>query len=97
MSQRRDEVLNEHRDAIRRAAFHHKADSIALIGSVARGDDTSDSDYDFLARFGKGASLFDLAGLKLALQDLLGRDVDVISSGSLKERHRKMVDEAIAL
>lgn len=97
MSHRRDEVLIEHRDAIRRAASHHKADSIALIGSVARGDDTSDSDYDFLARFAKGASLFDLAGLKLALQDLLGRDVDVISVGSLNEKHRNMVDEAIAL
>ena len=94
MSHRRDELLIEHRDAIRRAASRHKADSIALVGSVARGDD---SDYDFLARFTKGASLFDLAGLKLALQDLLGCDVDVISVGSLSEKHRNMLDEAIAL
>lgn len=97
MSRRRDEVLVEHRDAIRRAASHHKADSIALVGSVARGDDTDGSDYDFLARFTKGASLFDLAGLKLALQDLLRSDVDVISVGSLNEKHRHMLDEAIAL
>ena len=91
---RRDDVLIKHREAIRQAAARRKADSIALVGSVARGDD---SDYDFLAHFAKGASLFDLAGLQLDLQELLGRDVDVISVGGLKGKHRSMLDDAITL
>ncbi len=94
---RRDVVLVKHRDAIRQAAALRKASSIALVGSVARGADTDDSDYDFLARFIEGASLFDLAGLQEDLQGLLGRNVDVISAGGLKDKHRGILHDAITL
>ena len=62
-----------------------------------RGDDNDDSDHDFLARFKDGASLFDQAGLKLELEELLGGDVDVISAGGLKDKHRGILQDAIAL
>ena len=91
---RREDVLTKHREAIRQVAARRKADSIALVGSVARGDD---SDYDFIARFTEGASLFDLAGLQLDLTELLGHDVDVISVGGLKDKYRSMLDDAITL
>ena len=90
-------MLGEHREAIRAAAARNEADSIALVGSVARGEDTEDSDYDFLALFRPGASLFDQAGLRLELEALLGSDVDVISVGGLKDKHSKIVADAIAL
>ena len=94
---RRERVLGEHRKAIRAAAAANKADSIALVGSVARGDDTDDSDYDFLVTFNKDASLFDQAGLRLDLKELLGCHVDVISVGGLKEKHSGILDDAISL
>ncbi len=47
--------------------------------------------------FAKGASLFDLAHLELALEAMLGVDVDVISAGSLEPKHADMFREAIAL
>lgn len=94
---RRDLILGEHREAIRAAAAANKASSIALAGSVARGEDTAGSDCDFLATFEAGASLFDLAGLRLDLQELLGGDVDVISVGGLKPKHADMLAEAITL
>lgn len=94
---RRDRVLGEHREAILAAAAANKATSIALVGSVARAEDTEDSDYDFLVAFAKGASLFDLAHLELALEEMLGVEVDVISTGSLEPKHADMFREAIAL
>ena len=98
---RRERVLGEHREAIRAAAAANKAASIALVGSVARGDDEPDSDYDFLVTFAKGASLFDLGALQVALEELLSAEVDVISAGGLRpnERkgHRAMLAEAIPL
>ena len=97
MGTRRDAVLGEHREAIRAAAARNKADSIALVGSVARGDDTVESDCDFLARLMEGASLFDQAGLKLDLEKLLGCDVDVVSLGGLKDKHSGMLADAISL
>ena len=98
---RRDLVLGEHREAIVAAAAANKATSIALVGSVARGDDGPDSDYDFLATFANGASLFDLGALQIALEEMLSAEVDVISVGGLKpdkrEGHRAMLAEAIPL
>ena len=66
-------------------------------GRRPRGGDGPDSDYDFLATFAKGASLFDHAGLELALEDLLGDDVDVISRGGLKPKHAGILVDAIPL
>ena len=94
---RREDVLTKHRAAIRRAAACRKAESIALVGSVARGSDRDGSDYDFLAHFAEGASLFDLVGLQLDLKELLGCDVDVISAGRPQAKHRGMLDDAMTL
>ena len=94
---RRDEILVEQRERIRSAAARRRATSISLIGSVARGDDTEDSDCDFLADFAPGASLFDQAGLIRDLEELLGRSVDVISAGALTARDDAIRRDAILL
>ena len=94
---RREEILVRHREAIRSAAARHNAGSIALVGSVARGDDTESSDYDFVAEFGPGTTLFDVTGLELELEALLGSDVDVVEAAALSERRRGMLSDAIRL
>ena len=54
-----------------------------LFGSLARGDATDKSDVDLLVEFKGEKSLLDLAGLKLDVEELLGRRVDVLTYGSL--------------
>ena len=54
-----------------------------LFGSLARGDAREDSDVDLLVEFRGDKSLLDLAGLKLDVEELLGRRVDVLTYGSL--------------
>lgn len=49
-----------------------------LFGSIARGEDTQDSDIDLLVGFEGEKSLLDLASLKIDLEGLLGRGVDVL-------------------
>ena len=90
-------TLGTHRDAIVATAAANKATEIALVGSVARGEDGPDSDYDFVATFEPGTSLFDHAGLELALEDILCAHVDVSSRGGLKPKHAQMLAEAIPL
>lgn len=87
----------KHKEAIRAAARRGRARSIALVGSVARGDDTDSSDYDFLVDFEDEADLFDVAGLKVDLEDLLGRPVDVVDSAAVRDSHRAMFEDAIPL
>jgi predicted nucleotidyltransferase len=85
------------RAEIRRVAASHKARSIAVFGSVARGDATPDSDIDFLVEFEPGSSLLDLIHLTDDLASLLGRSVDVVSLGGLKARDSLIREEAVML
>ena len=94
---RRELILNDYRGAIRDAARRNKAASIALVGSVARGEDDDDSDYDFLVDFLPDISLFDMAGLQVDLEELLGRGVDVVPSHCLRDSHRSLLEDAIPL
>ncbi|MCY3849823.1 MAG: nucleotidyltransferase domain-containing protein [Acidimicrobiaceae bacterium] len=94
---RRDDILRLHREAIRASAIRHNARSISLVGSVARGEDVEGSDYDFLADFLPGTSYFDITRLKRELEELLGGAVDIAIHSSLRESHRGMLHDAIAL
>ena len=94
---RRLEELKANSSAIRQIAARHKASSIAIFGSVARGEDTENSDYDFLVTFEKNSSLLDTAALMNDLEDFLGSHVDVVSLGGLKPRDFRIREEAIAL
>lgn len=82
---------------IKHLVVQFKGLSIALFGSVARGEEHPDSDIDFLVEFKKDASLLDQAGLQLALTELLNAPVDVISLGGLKSRDHHILEEAIYL
>jgi len=90
----RDNVLVRHRDEIREIAARRKAKSIALVGSVARGEN---SDYGFLVEFTHPTGLFNMSGLRLDLEDLLGEKVDVVTTKGIKDHCRSMFDDAILL
>ncbi len=54
-----------------------------VFGSFAHGAATRNSDIDLLLAFDKQKSLFDLSSLRLALQDKLKRDVDILTYPSI--------------
>lgn len=54
-----------------------------VFGSVVRGEAKEDSDVDILVELPKKASLLDLVGLKLDLEEVLGRKVDVLTYDSI--------------
>lgn len=55
----------------------------AIFGSYARGEERENSDIDMLIEFEGDRSLLDLAGLKIELEEVLGREVDVLTYNSL--------------
>jgi predicted nucleotidyltransferase len=69
-------------------ARKHGATNVRVFGSFARGDHGKTSDIDLLVELPDGASLLDLVGLKLALEDALHRKVDVLTDRGLN-RHRR--------
>ena len=78
-----DDLLKSKREEILKVALQRGAKNVRIFGSVVHGETTSDSDIDFLVDLEPGRSLFDLGGLWMDLQDLLGRDVDVVTENAL--------------
>lgn len=72
------EHLRRRRERLRSLAAQRGATSIAVFGSVARGEARPDSDIDFLVEFGPGRNVLDLAELIVDLEEELGRPVDVV-------------------
>lgn len=90
--------LRTRRDEILRLARKYGAHDVRVFGSVARGDAAADSDVDFLVELDPGRSLFDLGGLLMELQDILGRSVDIVTTTGLRDRIRERVlREAVPL
>lgn len=55
----------------------------SLFGSVVRDEQTEQSDIDLLVELPETASLLELASLKLDLEEILQRKVDVLTFDSL--------------
>lgn len=83
---------------IHEVAARRGAGSVRVFGSVARGDARPDSDVDFLVTFEPDRSLFDLGGLIVDLEDLLGWSVDVVTLEELRPRMRdRVISDAVSL
>jgi hypothetical protein len=78
--------LRSRRDEIIEVARARGASRVRVFGSVVRGDATEASDIDFLVDLEPDRNLLDLGGLLMDLQDLLQRDVDVVTERGLRPR-----------
>ena len=96
-SQRLRGLVETRKDDIGSLADRYGISNVRIFGSVARGDAHSRSDVDFLVDVPRDASLFDLSRFRRELSDLLGVDVDVVSSHALLPRDRDVLEEAIGL
>ena len=90
------QLLEEKREEILKIASKHGAYNVRIFGSVARGDETKDSDIDFLIDYDLNKiSPWFPGGLLMDLQDLLGCKVDIVTEKGLSKfiKHR-ILDEA---
>jgi hypothetical protein len=65
--------------------------SLALFGSVARDEAGRESDVDLLVEFSEPVGLFRFLDVKAYLEDLLGCQVDLVTSDALKPGLRERV------
>lgn len=65
--------------------------SLAIFGSVSRGDNDPDSDVDIMVEFNEpvGIEFIDLA---CELEDLLGCKVDLVTRNGVKDRYFKYIE-----
>jgi predicted nucleotidyltransferase len=82
-------TLKEHEKLIRQK-FGVKR--IGIFGSFARGEEKEDSDLDVLVTFEEGQKTFDnYMDLKFYLEDLFGREVDLVTEKALKPQLKDII------
>jgi hypothetical protein len=99
-SMKPSEALAMHRERIRAIVAHYGGVNPRVFGSVARGEDTEDSDLDILVDDPQGhrLDLFALGGMNYDISSLIGRPVDVVPSADLPQRmRREAYSEAVPL
>lgn len=90
------EEINLKRSEIRRIAQIHGASNIRIFGSVARGDERTDSDIDFLIDVAAKTSPWFPVGLIQDLELLLGRRVEIVTERGLnKDLRERVLSEAV--
>jgi predicted nucleotidyltransferase len=90
--------IREHRNDILRVAALHGAGNVLLFGSVARGEDTPESDVDLLVDVTGNTTPWFPGSLIADLEQLLGQRVQVVIRRSLSPLIREAVlREAVPL
>jgi uncharacterized protein len=87
------EALNKNRVQIRQIVASHHASNARVFGSVAKGEDTEQSDLDILIDPTNETTLFDIGAIRRKLKSLLGVTVDVLTPNALPDYFR---DEVIS-
>lgn len=71
---------------LRRLAEESGYGNLAVFGSVARGEARHDSDIDLLVKAPAGTSTFGFIKFKQLIEQVLGRQIDLIDYGGLKAK-----------
>ena len=72
---------------------------VGLFGSVVRGEMREDSDIDILVEIEKDISLLGFIGLKLEIEEALGKKIDLVEYKTIKPllRERILNEQVILL
>jgi uncharacterized protein len=84
-------ALAFHQEAVRQAALRFHTANPRVFGSILHGADKDGSDLDLLVDALPNTTLFDLGGLQMELQELLGVPVDVLTPSDLSPKFREQV------
>lgn len=84
-------LLHQYRLDIRAAASRFAVANLRVFGSVLHGQDAEGGDLDLLVDPLPGTTLFDLGGLQIELEELLGIRVDLLTPGDLPKKFRDAV------
>ena len=87
------DALRAHRESICQATHRYRTTNPRVFGSALRGDDRDGSDLDLLVDALPGVTLFDLGGLQMELEELLGVPVDLLTPGDIPSKMRARVLE----
>ena len=76
----------------------HGVKKAGIFGSVVRGEAREDSDIDILVEIESDISLLDFVGLKLEIEEALGRKIDLVEYNTIKPLLKeRILSEQVAI
>ncbi len=84
-------ALNLKRSVVCETVSRFRAENVRVFGSVLSGTDKDGSDLDLLVDALPDATLFDLGGLQVELENLMGVHVDLLTPDDLPPKFRDQV------
>ena len=91
MKSSRQDILGSLKNLKREVAQEYSVKTIGVFGSVARNEQTVQSDIDLLVEFSKPVGFVTFMRLENFLSERLGKQVDLVTSDSLKPLIRQDV------
>ncbi len=85
------EALAAKREEVRKAVLNFRVINPRVFGSALHGLDHEGSDLDLLVDTLPNTTLFDLGGLQIELEELLGVPVDLLTPGDISPKYREQV------
>jgi predicted nucleotidyltransferase len=85
------QILSRNREGLFR---RYPLKRLGIFGSVVRGDAGPNSDVDILVEF-SGPIGFEVADLAGELEAILGRPVDLLTAGAIRERMRARIESSL--
>ncbi len=83
--------INLYISELRKICIENGVKMLGVFGSVARGEDSLESDIDLLIKFSKPIGMFDFIALEDKFVEVLGRKVDLDTEDSLHPKIRQNV------
>jgi len=80
-------ILNHHQEDLHTRGVKN----LAVFGSLARGEASDSSDIDLLVEFARPVGLFEFIRLKLFIENLTGKSVDLVTRDALRPGMRKEI------
>lgn len=70
---------------------------LAVFGSYARGENTSESDIDILYSFNTSLGIFSLVKIKNQLEKVLDKKVDLVSERYIDEKLKRNIEKDLKI
>lgn len=86
-------LIQRHQKALSKLIKEADISYLALFGSHARGEETSESDIDMLVEFSRPVGYFHLIETENKLSDLFNRKVDLVTKGGLSKYLKPYIEK----
>jgi len=83
--------IKEIKDKVTPLLLGYEVRRAGIFGSVTKANDTPKSDIDSLVELNSKTSLLDFVGMKLGLEELLGRTVDLVEYQAIMPRLKEKI------